>query len=175
MRAKLYSAESILEALGQGPARIEVATDGIAGELLIERLAPGEWSAVEILAHLRASADVRGDQRIAGMLADREPIIRTVSPRNWPPTETYVALPFGESLASFADQRSALLRRLRALSAAEWQRGATLTGLGNRRYETVQSEADALARHEASHLAQIEHLSPRYRAEGERRSDPSTS
>jgi hypothetical protein len=156
MAATPLPVEAILEILVQGPPWIAGATRGIADEILIQRPEPEEWSVVELLAHLRASADVRGDQRIEQMLAEDEPTIRTMSPRSWPLISSYVELPFSESLAAFTAQRERLLRRLRSLNPDAWQRGATLTGLGTRRYETVHSEAEALARHEESHVMQIE-------------------
>lgn len=156
--AKLLPTASILELLAQGPSSIADATRGIADEELDQPPKPGDWSPVELLAHLRASADVRGDQRIGCMLAEDEPTIHTRSPRGWPLISTYIALPFSGSLAAFTAQRERLLERLHALDPEEWQCGAIWTGPGNRRRETVHSEADVLARHEASHLAQMEQM-----------------
>lgn len=156
MRSPPLSPESILDLLAQGPQRIVDATRDISDELLFQRPEPGEWSIVELLTHLRASADVRGDRRIGRMLDEDEPTIRTLSPRHRSVTEGYLELSFSASLSAYAAQRERLLQRLRSLDPDDWQRGATLTGLGDRRHETVQSEADSLANHEASHIPQIE-------------------
>jgi hypothetical protein len=156
MRPPLLLPESILEILAQGPPRISAATSGIPDDLLCKQPQPEEWSILDVLVHLRASADVRGDQRIEAMLTGNEPTIRTISPRHWSVTSEYAEQPFSQSLDAFTSQRESLLQRLRSLDPEDWHRGATLTGLGNRRYETVHSEADALTRHEAGHITQIE-------------------
>jgi hypothetical protein len=155
MAHALLAIDLILDLLAQTPAAIQDTTRGLREDDLSRRPEPDEWSIVEVLAHLRASADVRGDQRIQRMLADDEPTMRTVSPRRWPATPRYAAQRFDESLMAYAEQRARLLRRLESLSPEEWERGAMLTGLRMRRHETVHSEADALTRHEVRHLTQI--------------------
>ena len=153
--------ESIIEILAQGPPKIDAATRNLTDEMLMQRPEPDEWSVAELLTHLRASADVRGDQRIEGMITGDEPTIRTISPRHWSVSSEYAEQPCWESLAAFTAQREQLLQRLRSLELADWQRGAALTGLGNRRHETVHSEADILARHELAHITQIEQQAAR--------------
>jgi hypothetical protein len=76
--------ESILEHLASIPSAIREATSALADGDLDRQLEPGEWSVNEILAHLRASATVRGEQRIGRMLTEDEPTIRTISPRRFP-------------------------------------------------------------------------------------------
>jgi hypothetical protein len=150
--------ESILEHLASIPSAIREATSALADGDLDRQLEPGEWSVNEILAHLRASATVRGEQRIGRMLTEDEPTIRTISPRRFPGTAEFLGMPFDDSFAAYVAQRDALLDRLRQLRSGDWQRGAVLTGLHTVRRETVQNEASALAQHEAVHLEQIRRL-----------------
>jgi hypothetical protein len=49
-----------LAVLAEGPSRLAALTEGIAPPLLRARPQPEEWSANEILAHLRSCADVWG-------------------------------------------------------------------------------------------------------------------
>lgn len=164
MQTPVFSPESLLQALTEGPIRISRATSGLSEEQLSHHPEPGEWSIAEILAHLRVSADVRGDQRIGEMLDQDEPAIRTVSPARASLKAPYLDLPFADSLAAFTVQRQRLLERLSALDLDGWQRGASLTGLGDRRRETVQSEATMLADHEGAHLVEIERCATLIRA-----------
>lgn len=52
--------EQTLTLLAETPERIAILTDGLSPAQLQTRPAPDEWSAVEVLAHLRACADVWG-------------------------------------------------------------------------------------------------------------------
>ena len=62
---------------------------------------------------------------------------------------------FRPSLRAFSRQRTELLAVLEALSPKDWERGGTFTGAGRPIERTVLSEADAIARHERSHVKQI--------------------
>jgi hypothetical protein len=156
MSPKVQSTGEILEILAEGPARIEAATRGLSDDALCLHPEPDEWSVVEILTHLRACADVWGSQRIWRMLEDDEPSIRAVNPRTWVQETNYSELPFSVSIDAFAKQRQRLLRRLETLDVLGWARGATFTGFGKPRRYTVLGEAEALARHERSHIRQLE-------------------
>lgn len=71
----------------------------------------------------------------------------------------YVDLDFAVSLKEFADERAALVKRLRALDDAGWGRGLTFTGASPRSTEmTVTQCATALLDHERVHLDQIAEL-----------------
>ncbi len=62
------------------------------------------WSAHEVLAHLRACADVWGTCIVA-MIAQDRPVLRAVNPRTWIKQTDYLDLEFVPSLRSFATQR----------------------------------------------------------------------
>lgn len=163
------SIDSIFSLLARIPAAFVETTSVLSDSDLRRRAAPDEWSLAEILAHLRVSADVRGDQRIERMLVDVEPTIRTISPRAGPALSAYAESPFWDSFAAFSEQRTRLLARLRALGPEEWSRGAFLTGIRPARYGTVHSEADALVRHEVRHLSQIKRTTELLRSSNEQR------
>ncbi len=117
----------------------------------------GEWSVNEVLAHMRACADMWGSA-IAAMLASQHPTIRAINPRAWIKRTDYPAQEFFSSLQAFTAQRADLLAVLEPLPAAEWQRGATVTGAGKPLKLTVHSYANRLALHERPHLKQIERI-----------------
>ena len=147
--------DDVLAILRAAPGRIASATEGAVSEHLHSQPAAGEWSANEVLAHLRSCADVWGDA-IATMLGEAEPTIRAVSPRTWIHDTDYEVEDFRVSLTAFTEQRAALLATLEALTPAQWSRRATVTGAGTPLVKTVLDYAERLARHERSHLTQIE-------------------
>jgi hypothetical protein len=74
--------EQLLAQLAETPARLAALTAGLAPEQLRAAPGPGEWSANDVLAHLRSCADVWGDY-IRLILAQDMPTIRAVNPRTW--------------------------------------------------------------------------------------------
>jgi hypothetical protein len=116
---------------------------------------PGEWSANEVLGHLRACADVWGDC-IATILAEDEPTIRAINPRTWLKRTDYREQEFRASLRAFTSQRMRLLKRLEPLTADAWSRSSTITGAGAPLRRSVLDYAQWMATHERPHVKQIE-------------------
>jgi hypothetical protein len=143
--------QKTLTLLEETPPRLAALTENRSAAQLWMRPAPDAWSAVEIVAHLRACADVWGDC-IASILAEDHPTIRAIDPRAWIKQTDYPELDFETSLDAFAKQRTALLAMLQPRTAAEWARAATVTGAGGPLERTVHFYAQWLARHKGSHL-----------------------
>jgi hypothetical protein len=152
---KLLPIETILMRLAEGPTRIASATERLTNEQLCAALGRGEWSAVEVLAHIRACDDVWGDY-IGRILAEETPTIRAMNPRTWVKRTDYPKQGFKASFRKFKAQRAELLRVLESLTAKEWARKAMVTGVGRPIERTVWNYADRLAVHERAHLKQIE-------------------
>jgi hypothetical protein len=148
------SPEQLLPMLAARPARIAELTDGLEPALLRAAPGDGEWSATDVLAHLRACADVWGGC-IARLLAEDRPTFGAVNPTSWIKQTNYRDLEFGPSLRAFADQRVELVETLRALTPEDWSRAAMVTGVGRAFERTVLSYARWLANHEQSHHQQI--------------------
>ena len=148
----LRTPEQVLAVLGASPSRL-TAVEGLPG--LDERPATGEWSAGEVLAHLRACGDVWGGC-VRRILSEDVPTIRAVNPRTFLETTDYHRLGFADHLAAFVTSRRELLDLLSGLDAADWERRALVTGAGRPLERTVLSYAAWLASHERPHLAQIE-------------------
>ena len=115
---------------------------------------PDEWSANEVLAHLRSCADVWGNC-IDVILAEDRPTIRAVNPTTWVKGTDYLEQEFQTSLHAFAVQRTDLLGVLEPLADVGWSRTATVTGAGKPLVRSVLSYAQWLERHERPHLKQI--------------------
>lgn len=156
MPSKNLPVEQILTILKETPSRLTVLSTGLSPDQSHTASEPGEWSASEVLAHLRACSDVWGDNYIMTILAQDEPTIKAINPRRWIKSTDYLAQDFQTSLHSFTKQRERLLTVLEQLMPQDWWRTATLIGAGKPLQQTLISHADGLARHERTHLKQIE-------------------
>ena len=94
---KTLTIEQLLGVLAETPQRIAALTVGLAPAQLRTAPAQDEWSANEVLAHLRACADVWGGC-IVRLLAEDTPTLRAVNPRAWIDNTNYLQLEFPASL-----------------------------------------------------------------------------
>ncbi len=149
--------EQVLAALAETPPRLAALTASLDQAQLQASPHLDAWSAQDILAHLRACADVWGES-ILTMLAQDHPTLRYVSPRTWLRKTTYPTQDFHASLHTYTQQRHELLAVLQPLPPDGWSRGAQFTGTVKGREATVLSYAHRIANHEAEHLAQLEQI-----------------
>ena len=143
--------------LRNNAGRVAAATAGVDAATLRRAPAAGEWSPTEILAHLRACADVWGGC-IGAIVADDRPTIRAVGPRSYIHDTDYPDLEFEPSFRAFFAQRAGLLAILGPLPPDAWSRTAVVTGAGAVLERTLHWYALGLAAHERSHVKQIERL-----------------
>jgi hypothetical protein len=143
--------------LPQTPPRIAALTASLVPAQLQATPPDDGWSAYEVLAHLRACADVWGGC-IATMLAQDTPTLREVDPRAWIKETCYLDQDFLPSLRAFAAQRSNLLALLQPLTSDSWSRKATVTGAGKILERTVPFYAQLMARHERAHPKQLDRI-----------------
>ena len=151
------TADRILTLLAETPSRIAALTADLTPSQLHARPDHDEWSANDVLAHLRACADVWGNC-IMAMIAEDTPTLRAVNPRTWIKKTDYLELEFQPSLRSFTTQRADLLAVLEPLPREGWSRTATVTGAGKPLQRTVLFYGHWLARHERQHVKQVEHI-----------------
>jgi hypothetical protein len=149
--------EQVLSALAATPPRLADLTQGLAPGQLLAPPEPGEWSARDVLAHLRACADMWG-KYIAMILNQDRPVIKAVSPRTWIRQTDYGEQEFQPSLRAFAAQRTGLLAVLEPLGPDAWSRMAIVTGAGKPRERSVYTYAQWLANHEKVHIRQVERI-----------------
>lgn len=158
MTSKSLTIEQILTILSGSPQRIAALTAGVAPAQLHTAPNPGEWSANDVLAHLRACNDVWGGN-IVTIIAEDNPTFKGVNPRAWIKKTDYLELEFQPSLLTFTMQRTALLAVFEALPPESWSRKATVIDMIGKHLErTVLSYADTLARHERTHVKQLERI-----------------
>jgi len=157
MPYKSLTIEQILAMLAEAPPRLAALTTGLAPAQLRTSPGQGDWSAIDVLAHMRSCADVWGSY-IELIIAQDRPTIRAVNPTTWIKKTDYPELEFRASLHAFATQRADLLAVLEPLAPEDWSRGATITGGGKPREGSVLYYAQWLARHERPHVKQIERI-----------------
>jgi DinB family protein len=157
VRDNTLTIEQLLTVLAEAPRRIAAMTAGLTPALLHAAPSEDEWSANDILAHLRACADVWGGS-IVTMVREDHPTISAISPRTWIHDTDYRDREFGPSLQAYARQRAELLALLETLPPEGWARGGTFTGAGRILERTVLSEASAIVNHERPHVKQIERI-----------------
>ncbi len=146
--------EQVLSLLAETPARIASLTDGLTPAQLRTAPALAEWSANDVLAHLRACVDVWGGH-IGAMLAEEMPTRQALSPRTWIHSTDYRELQFQPSFRAFTAERGALLDTLHSLPPKGWLRSATVVGAGRPYAPTVLYYGQWMARHERTHVKQI--------------------
>jgi hypothetical protein len=136
-------------------ARLPTAVESIAGGLdaveARERPAPGEWSPVEILCHLRDEETEDFGARLAVIVeggADFAPI----DPEGWARTRGYRETALADAVRAWRERRRATLDRLAALEPA------ALAGARPHRQLGRLSGLDLLAAwvaHDRLHVAQL--------------------
>jgi len=149
--------EQILTMLASAPPRLAGLTAGLTPAQLLAPPEPGEWSARDVLAHLRACCDMWG-KYIVIILNESRPTFKAVNPTTWIKHTNYCELEFQLSLQAFIRQRDELLTVLKPLAPEAWYRVAVVTGAGKPRERTVYSYAHWLANHESTHVRQIERM-----------------
>jgi hypothetical protein len=98
----------ILTMLAAAPARLADLTGGLPPAQLLAPPEPGEWSARDVLAHLRACAGMWG-KYIAVILSEDRPTFKAVNPTTWIKRTDYREREFQPSLQAFTAQRAELL------------------------------------------------------------------
>jgi hypothetical protein len=151
---RALTVEQILTLLSEHPPRIAELTAGRPAAHLHTPPGPEEWSVNDVLAHIRACADVWGGA-IARIITEDGPTLRGLNPRGWMKESGYPGLTFRASLRAFTKQRAELRAVLEPLPAGSWSRTATVRGSGQRHESTALFYADKLARHERAHVDQI--------------------
>lgn len=154
MPAEPLTSAQVSDLLAAAPPRIAALTADLLPAQLRAAPAPDAWSVDDVLAHLRACADIWG-ACIATLLAADRPTLRAINPTTWIDGTDYPALAFRPSFHAYTAQRTALLAVLTPLPPAAWARAATVTGAGKPLERTVHFYAQWLAKHERTHFRQL--------------------
>lgn len=162
MPRRAFTSAQVLTILEENPPRIAALTASLTPAQLHTPPHLDAWSANDVLAHLRACADlwgncINGATAFKMIIAHDTPTIRAVNPTSWINDTDYRAQDFQPSFHAFAMQRTALLAVLEPLTPDGWARAATVTGAGRPLERTVLEYAQWLAGHDQ----RLVHVHPR--------------
>jgi hypothetical protein len=147
-----------LQRLIDAPLRIAACTAGLDETRLTTPPAPGEWSAAEIMEHVRGSAEAR-TRMIQKLLTSDKPRMSYLTPRGWSKKYQYDRLSFAENFAAYKAERASLIPILQGLTLDQWNRAATFTG--KPKPLSVFDVVTSMANHDTEHCDQLESLFPK--------------
>jgi hypothetical protein len=146
----------LLTRLVSVPARIARAVSGWTEPQLHATPGDGQWSAADILAHLRASDDIV-TPRVYMMLVRDDPPLPAYDERRWAAVAGYAGADFHGSLHLFGLRRAELVAVLHRAAPADWDR----SGLHEERGRiSVLELIRRFVEHEEEHCAQLEAIPP---------------
>jgi len=145
--------QEVLRVLSNTSRQLPALIAGFDDAYLHTKLGKNIWSVAEILAHLRACADV-WTFSIYAILTEDLPILPDINERKWAKITSYANLPIALCLQAFTLQREELMRVLDDLPFDGWERQALIF----ERKHSVFSQVRRMALHEQEHLEQIRQL-----------------
>lgn len=168
---RVLNVERSLSRLEHTPPELERALAGRADDELGRRPDPQNWSAKEIICHLRDVEELF-QIRFHAIVAIDEPrllvlgaspselapwriggaIGHPLDPARWAEERQYQRSDTGEALAAFRRRRGEVLTLLRSLEAEEWERGGVHLSRGRL---TLREWVASLAGHDDNHLDQL--------------------
>lgn len=113
----------IIDALERAPSLIVPLVREVPEVLRKRRPSPGRWSAHEHACHLAAVQPIFFE-RLALMLEQDHPSIRSYQPEREHEPDALLAVDLEEALGRFQRERTELVARLRQLPPDEWRRSA---------------------------------------------------
>lgn len=160
-----------IERLARTPEDLRAAIRGHDDRALSRRAAPSEWSAKDVVCHLRDVEEL-AICRFHTMLAMDDPRVLVVGAEpddpaawgfdeavpypmdadRWREERQYERNDAGAALSAFARRRAEVLVLLGRLSPAQWERGALHP---NRGRWTFADWTAGMARHDDAHLEQL--------------------
>lgn len=146
------SDKDLVDRLEQVPERLARALEGQPQVPPPAAADSEEWSAAEILAHLRASDDILAYRAYAILVRDNPPM-PVYDERRWAEVARYGVISPAASLVAFTVKRAELVRMLRHIPTADWERLGIHEISGPR---TLREVLTALVEHEEEHCAQLE-------------------
>lgn len=141
----------LLDVYRSTPRTLHVLLKNVNEELAHWRPAEGEWSIVEVVAHI-GDTEERNLERVRLVLAEDEPMIEAYDQDELARERDYYSMDLASVHQRFNDLRSEQLELLEGLDEASWQRAGLHTEGGR---VTIQQLTLHMAAHDTIHLAQI--------------------
>ena len=128
----------------------------------------GEWSPIQIFAHMKASNDITTG-RIPLLVTHVEPTLQNVDGRAWATLAGYEEAPLDQTLMAYRRQRDETLWQLRRLPDDCWDRVAHHETRGEL---TLFTLLQSFLEHEEEHITQLEAVFGDEADEGAKPSEP---
>ncbi|MFB0533704.1 MAG: DinB family protein [Anaerolineae bacterium] len=143
------SPQQVMAALVSGPDEVEEAVKGLSEEQMTQPPRPGEWAIRDVLWHLLMAQSVFAG-RVEKMLAEDNPSLEGIAVWTIEGEESPSAR---DILARYRDSRTATVDQLKTMSLGDWWRTAQHEEFVQ---VTILQQASYFAKHERSHLSQID-------------------
>ncbi len=141
----------LISHIDSSPARFAAVLSRLEAADSVETTRPGEWSAAEVLAHVRTSQDII-EPRIMAILSRDNPPLPAFDDGVWMQVGRYAFVPVPEALEIMRLKRRELVRVLRSIPLEAWSR----TGVHEARGPiSVLDIVRGIAEHEDEHINQI--------------------
>jgi uncharacterized damage-inducible protein DinB len=150
----MNNTQTLITALENAPEIIIGLIREVPPQLLKRRPSPNKWSAHEHACHL-ASGDKAFLARLDLMLSDPAPYIKYMAPSQEEEAGSFLKIDLDEALDQYVRDRARVVKRLKELSAEDWQRTAQHEEYS--RY-SVKIMFRQLLTHEMLHAYRIEEL-----------------
>ena len=138
------------------PAALDTLTARLKPDLWNQRPAQNEWSAAEVLCHLRDVENEVNLPRVERSLSEENPFITGQNTDLWAEERNYLQQSLPEALRAFQAHRTRLLAILEPLTRQEWQRPIRHAIFGP---TTFQDVVRIIVDHDRIHTQQIELIS----------------
>jgi len=175
-RARVEDAERKrhLETLETTPGRLKAALKGVPKKLLLWTPAPGKWSILDIVCHMRDMEEHAYLARYRRILAEDDPALPDIDGDQWALERDYRGQKLTEVLREWVRLRKECLRLLKKVKGGQWARRGTHEAAGPLTvHDFLRRQA---AGNDEAHLGQIESIKRRHipTASGRRSSTPAT-
>ena len=142
----------LIQTLDENARRVEALLAGLSEEEARRAPAPNEWSAFEVLTHLRTSEAIMMP-RLLQILVRPGVRMPDMDEHRWGELLARARLPIPDQVLAFAARRRELVGLLETLQPQEW---ATAGEHETQGQLTVRRIAEHAVAHEQEHLEQIE-------------------
>jgi uncharacterized damage-inducible protein DinB len=133
------------------PDDFATAIRGVSDETLSRRPDERNWSAKEVVCHMRDTEE-SFMTRFQSLVAMDEPQFLAVEPDRWAADRQYLRNDAAEALQAFRARRQEVLKFLRGLAPEQWERAGTHATRGRM---TTKDFVALMAWHDDNHLAQL--------------------
>ncbi len=155
-----FERRRFFETLATTPQTLKAAIKGLSKKVLHWTPAPGKWSIVEILCHMRDMEREAYIERYTRILSENDPALPDINGEALAILRSYRSQKAPEVVREWAALRKQTLQLLRKAGKAQWARAGIHSTAGRLTME------DLIQRHalgnDTAHLGQIEAIKRRY-------------